>query len=133
MQRARDFLLGISQDGRQVVADNETVSEATRLRLIYDILTSPEKSGGADISLHVDPFVSSIFPLHNDNFNKVKIQTYAFHKPPTYIPTFLADLMKEWISTWSKKWMIDDDDLWDIKNQFGEKVCHAHLSPILPY
>ncbi|SAM08297.1 hypothetical protein [Absidia glauca] len=91
--RARDFVLGIS------LADDKSLSEATRLRLIYDILTSPEKSGGADISPHVDPFVASIMPLHNDNFKK------------------------EWISTWSRKWMIDDDDLWNIRNQFGEKVA----------
>jgi hypothetical protein len=73
-KRTRDFVLGIS------LADDEILSEATRLRLIYDILTSPKKSGGADISPHVDPFVASIMPLHNDNFNKVEGNIHAIYE-----------------------------------------------------
>lgn len=84
--RARDFLLGITVESTDLVPNNSNnkddlspssplrqgFTEAVRLQLIYDILTSSEKAGGADISPHVDPFVDSIMPLHNDNFNKVK-------------------------------------------------------------
>ncbi|KAI8099070.1 calcium-activated chloride channel-domain-containing protein [Halteromyces radiatus] len=113
-ERTRDFLLGISLDsthlsGNTVINKDalksssstfgQDFSEANRLRLIYDILTSSESNGGADISPHIDPFVESIMPLHNDEFNK------------------------KWISTWSKKWLIDNDDLCTIRNHFGEKIA----------
>ncbi|CAO3589868.1 unnamed protein product [Absidia cylindrospora] len=110
-ERNRDFLLGISMDSPDFALNTDAsnsneksslrhgFTEADRLRLIYDILTSPENTGGADISPHVDPFVDSIMPLHNDDFNK------------------------KWISTWSKKWIINDDDLWNIRNHFGEKIA----------
>ncbi|KAI8334279.1 calcium-activated chloride channel-domain-containing protein [Chlamydoabsidia padenii] len=108
-QRARDFLLGITVESTDLVMNEDELeptsplrqgfTEAVKLQLVYDILTSSEKNGGADISPHVDPFVESIMPLHNDDFNK------------------------KWISTWSKKWLIENDDLCNIRNHFGEKIA----------
>lgn len=31
-------------------------------------------------------------------------------------------MTKEWIHNWSRKWLIDKDDLTKIRNHFGEKV-----------
>ena len=50
----------------------QNLTEAERLRIVYEILTSPESEGGAGISSQVDTYVESIMPLHNDAFNKVK-------------------------------------------------------------
>ncbi|CAO3642180.1 unnamed protein product [Cunninghamella echinulata] len=107
-ERIRDFLLGIKvddsdinkKDSKEVEKSLENeLSEAVRLRLVYNILTSSENHGGADISPNVDPYVESIMPLHNDDYNK------------------------KWVSTWSKKWLISNEDLMNIRNQFGEKVA----------
>ncbi|CAO3647803.1 unnamed protein product [Cunninghamella blakesleeana] len=38
-------------------------------------------------------------PLHNDDYNKL------------------------WVSTWSKKWLISNEDLMNIRNHFGEKIA----------
>lgn len=47
------------------------LTEAERLRLVYDMITLPENEGGANISPDTDKFVDSIFALHNDELNKV--------------------------------------------------------------
>lgn len=49
----------------------QNLTEAERLRLVYEILTQPESEGGAGISTQVDKYVDSILPLQNDEFNKV--------------------------------------------------------------
>ncbi|CAO3647807.1 unnamed protein product [Cunninghamella blakesleeana] len=104
-EKIRDFLLGIKVDDSDInrkeankSLENE-FSESVRLRLVYDILTSSEADGGADISPNVDPYVESIMPLHNDDYNKL------------------------WVSTWSKKWLISNEDLMNIRNHFGEKIA----------
>ena len=82
MVRIRDFLLGIraneynkeDEDKKKDIFDTniDGLTDAERLRIVYEILTESEQEGGANISTEVDPFVDSIFPLHNDEFNKVK-------------------------------------------------------------
>lgn len=49
----------------------EDLTEAERLRLVYEILTQPETEGGAGISNEMDDYVESIMPLHDDKFNNV--------------------------------------------------------------
>ncbi|KAI7859678.1 calcium-activated chloride channel-domain-containing protein [Circinella umbellata] len=108
-ERVRDFLLGIraneynkdDNDEKRDLFDTNInlLTDAERLRIVYEILTENEQEGGANISTEVDPFVDSIFPLHNDEFNK------------------------RWIHTWSKKTFINDEDLMQIRNHFGEKIA----------
>lgn len=75
--RVRDFLLGVRVDEIKEDKDKtdlqqfQDLTEAERLRLVYEILTQPEEQGGAGISTHVDKYVESIMPLHNDEFNHV--------------------------------------------------------------
>jgi anoctamin-10 len=74
-----DFLVGVRVNtlGESEETDDESVgsdhklTEAERLRLIYEIITSPVNEGGANVSPEVDKYVDSIFPLHNDALNKV--------------------------------------------------------------
>ncbi|KAG0166865.1 hypothetical protein DFQ28_000410 [Apophysomyces sp. BC1034] len=102
-ERVRDFLLGVRVDDihEEAVASRsvDDFTDAERLRLVHDILTSAEKDGGADISPNVDKYVESIMPLHDDQFDH------------------------EWIQTWSRKWLIGKDDLTKIRDHFGEKIA----------
>lgn len=71
------------------------LSESVRLRLVYDILTSSETDGGADISPNVDPYVESIMPLHNDDYNKVnKLLYFIFYSVNVffYLKLFLCNI-----------------------------------------
>ncbi|ORX58748.1 DUF590-domain-containing protein [Hesseltinella vesiculosa] len=103
-EKVQDFLLGVNVDDSELgdlhdKARLAELSEADRLRLVHDILTLPANQGGADISPHVDPFVESIFPLHNDATDD------------------------EWIRSWSKKWLITNADLDILRAAFGEKIA----------
>lgn len=75
--RVRDFLLGVRVD--EIEQDKDTIeqfqdlTDAERLRLVYEILTQPEEQGGAGISTHVDKYVEFIMPLQNDEFNHVSL------------------------------------------------------------
>lgn len=79
--RIRDFLLGIRVQGMEKQQDSEDfadeeyqhLTEAERLRIVHEILTGPENEGGASISPNVDPYVESIMPLHNAEFDHVGI------------------------------------------------------------
>ncbi|CDS02631.1 hypothetical protein LRAMOSA00036 [Lichtheimia ramosa] len=103
-ERIRDFLLGIRVKGLDdqdaSLGDTTGLTDAERLRVVYEILTGPESDGGANISPNLDPYVESIMALHDDRFDK------------------------EWIHNWSRKWLIDKDDLTKIRNHFGEKVAY---------
>ncbi|KAL0083800.1 calcium-activated chloride channel-domain-containing protein [Phycomyces blakesleeanus] len=104
-ERIRDFLLGvrvddIEEDGKSRSINMSDVTDSERLRLVYDLITSPETEGGASISPDLDECVDSIMPLHDENFDK------------------------QWIKSWSKKWMLDQDDINKIRDQFGEKIAY---------
>lgn len=79
----------------------EPVSEAERLRLVYLLMTRPKNEGGAGVSPGDGKFkhVASVFPLHNHVFNR------------------------NWIQKMSSKYTIDDSDLDDIRDKFGESVA----------
>ncbi|KAI9252139.1 calcium-activated chloride channel-domain-containing protein [Sporodiniella umbellata] len=102
-ERVRDFLLGVRVDDIDDVSDIQTFQELTeseRLRLVYEIITHPKEEGGAGISTETDEYIEAILPLHNDEFN---------HK---------------WITSWSTKWLITENDLLSIRNHFGEKIAY---------
>lgn len=79
----------------------EPVSEAERLRLAYLLITKSKNDGGAGITPQRGrwKFVDSIFPLHNHAFNK------------------------SWIKQWGSKYFLEDSDINQIRDKFGEKVA----------
>ncbi|UKZ85127.1 uncharacterized protein TrAFT101_001001 [Trichoderma asperellum] len=103
--RLQDWLQGIrisgpGSDVSQAIRD-EPVTEAERLRLIYLLITQTRNEGGAGITQGQGQwkYVESIFPLHNNAFNK------------------------EWLHKWSQKYVLDQSDLDDIRDKFGEDVA----------
>ncbi|KAL7899376.1 calcium-activated chloride channel domain-containing protein [Trichoderma sp. SZMC 28014] len=103
--RLQDWLQGVritgpGSDVSQAIRD-EPVTEAERLRLIYLLITKSRNEGGAGISQGQGQwkYVESIFPLHNNAFNK------------------------EWLHKWSQKYVLDQSDLDDIRDRFGEDVA----------
>ncbi|PVU85944.1 hypothetical protein BB559_006734 [Furculomyces boomerangus] len=72
--------------------------ESERQRLVLQIITGPVEDGGANIHTHNEKCVTAIFPIHDKDYNK------------------------EWIKRWSTKWLIDQNDLQDLKEHFGEEI-----------
>ncbi|KAI0393845.1 DUF590-domain-containing protein [Xylariaceae sp. FL0594] len=104
-ERVQDWLYGVrptapEKDITKAFA-NEPATEAERLRLVYLLITKPKNEGGAGITPKVGLWrqVASIFPLHDHVFNK------------------------SWIKTWGTKYFLDDVDLDNIRNKFGESVA----------
>ena len=81
--------------------EEEPVTEAERLRLLYRLITKPKNEGGAGITPKSGTWkhVQSIFAPHNHAFNQT------------------------WIKEWSKKYLLDDNDISQVRNKFGEKVA----------
>ncbi|RUO96235.1 hypothetical protein BC936DRAFT_142372 [Jimgerdemannia flammicorona] len=73
--RINDWLTGVriadidDTDSSSVIANALTESE--RLRLVHEIVTGAVEEGGAGVVPGVDPFVESLFPLHDEEFDKV--------------------------------------------------------------
>ena len=103
--RLQDWLQGIRISGPNSdiakALDEEPVTEAERLRLVYHLISRPENEGGAGITNTSAKwkFVADVFPLHDQAFNR------------------------SWIQKWSKKYLLDESDLDDIRNKFGESVA----------
>ncbi|KAL1846692.1 hypothetical protein VTK73DRAFT_221 [Phialemonium thermophilum] len=103
--RIQDWLYGVrssapNKDLEQYLRD-EPVSEAERLRLTYLLITKPKAEGGAGITPQTGrwKYVDAVFPLHDHAFNKA------------------------WIKRWSTKSALDEADLAEIRDRFGEKVA----------
>ncbi|KAM3084201.1 hypothetical protein ACMFMG_001694 [Clarireedia jacksonii] len=102
--RVQDWLYGVRtaapEKDMQAALSAEPMTEAERLRLIYLLITKPRNEGGAGITPKKGEWkgVESIFPLHDHTFNKA------------------------WIKDLSGKYLLDQKDLEDIKNRFGEKI-----------
>lgn len=81
--------------------DDEPVTEAERLRLVYLLITKPKNEGGAGITPKEGEWegVESIFALHDHQFNKA------------------------WIKDLNSKYYLNAEDLRVIKDRFGEKVA----------
>ncbi|KAM0343998.1 hypothetical protein ACHAPU_008056 [Fusarium lateritium] len=103
--RLADWLHGVRvsaphSDANQALQD-EPVVEAERLRLIYLMITKPRNEGGAGITPANAKwkYVESVFPLHSHNFNK------------------------NWIKKWSTKYTLEQSDIDEIRDKFGESVA----------
>jgi hypothetical protein len=81
----------------------EPLYEAERLRIIYQLITNPTDEGGAGITPKEGEWenVKSIFALHDHAYNK------------------------DWIKKWTSSYFLKTEDLDDIRNRLGEKVCSA--------
>lgn len=68
------------------------------------MLTLPKSEGGAGITPGKGEWslVEGIFPLHDHEFNK------------------------EWMKRWSTSWTVSIEELGNIRDMFGEKVCRVH-------
>ncbi|KAF4126623.1 anoctamin-10 [Geosmithia morbida] len=103
--RVQDWLQGIrsSLPDKDVGATlgDEPITEAERSRLVYLMLSRPPSEGGAGILPRSGRwrYVDSLFPLHNNEFNKA------------------------WLKKWSTKYLLDQDDLDEIRDKFGETVA----------
>ncbi|KAI0470159.1 DUF590-domain-containing protein [Xylaria cf. heliscus] len=104
-ERLQDWLYGVRTSAPEKditkAFENEPVTEAERLRLVYLLITKPKNEGGAGITPKVGQWkdVTSIFPLHDHSFNSA------------------------WIKAWSTKYFLDEVDLDQIRNKFGESVA----------
>ena len=104
-ERVQDWLYGVritspEKDVEKAFKD-EPVTDAERLRLVYLLITKPKNDGGAGITPNASRWknVASIFPLHNHAFNR------------------------QWIKQWSSKYILDEKDLDQIRDKFGESVA----------
>ncbi|KAG0056381.1 hypothetical protein BGZ83_005297 [Gryganskiella cystojenkinii] len=78
----------------------DSLTESDRLRIISELITGMPGEGGAGIYPEHDEFVQSILPLHDKAFNK------------------------SWLKSWSKKMIVDQTDLSQVRDHFGEKVAY---------
>lgn len=102
----RDWIHGVRaaappKETREAL-QSEPLYEAERLRIIYQLITNPVSEGGAGITPKEGEWdnVESIFALHDHAYNK------------------------DWIKKWSTSYFLQAEDLDDIRNRLGEKVCH---------
>ncbi|KAJ2745015.1 hypothetical protein GGI20_002508 [Coemansia sp. BCRC 34301] len=77
----------------------ERISPSERQRLVYKLIVGPASDGCAAVNVEGEPWVESVFPLHDRSFNKT------------------------WIKHWSSKWLIDRHDLRCIREHFGEEIA----------
>ncbi|KAI8987519.1 calcium-activated chloride channel-domain-containing protein [Mycotypha africana] len=107
-ERIHDFLFGVrfdeltdgSQNTHKIDTDFENLTDAERLRLVYELMTEPQSESGAGISIETEKYVEAIIPLHDEKFNK------------------------KWLDYLPKKWVLDDNDLTTIRDHFGERVAY---------
>lgn len=57
----------------RISVDDEPLTEAERLRVVYTLIASPASDGGCGITPGLDPwgYVEFISPLFDSKFNKV--------------------------------------------------------------
>ena len=103
--RVQDWLYGVrgAAPGKEMQTNlnEEPVTEAERLRLVYLLITKPKNEGGAGITPKSGDWkgVESIFALHDYTFNKA------------------------WIRELALKYFLNTADLTEIKDRFGEKIA----------
>ncbi|KAI9171063.1 ist2 protein [Paramyrothecium foliicola] len=103
--RLQDWLVGVrtSSPDKDVskTLEEQPVSEAERLRLVYFMITKSQNEGGAGITAEKGQwkYVASIFPLHDHDFNR------------------------KWIQKWSAKYLVEQSDIDEIRDKFGESVA----------
>lgn len=104
-ERVQDWLYGVRitapEKDINKFFEQEPITEAEKLRLVYLLLTSPNNDGGVGITPKIGQWkhVESIFPLHNHAFNR------------------------QWIKDWSSKYVLKEEDISEIRDKFGEKIA----------
>jgi anoctamin-10 len=80
-ERVAEWLHGVRlaapDEETKAAIDEETLTDAERLRVVHHLITSPEREGGAGVTPGLDGwnYVESIFPLHDSKFNRVYFLT----------------------------------------------------------
>jgi len=103
--RISDWFAGVRvkeiQNDNDEVENDEPIPDSERLRLIYEIITNPVRERGAGINPGLGEFelVESILLLQDGEYNE------------------------DWIKTWSTKWIIEKEDLFRLRDRFGEKIA----------
>jgi anoctamin-10 len=103
--RVQDWLYGVRSTAPEkdmsANLNEEPITGAERLRLVYLLITKPKNEGGAGITPKKGDWegVHSIFALHDRAFNH------------------------EWIKHLTSKTLLDVKDLNQIKDHFGEKIA----------
>lgn len=103
--RVQDWIHGVrsaapAKETRQSL-EAEPLSQAERLRILYQLITNPVKDGGAGITPKKEEWenVESVFALHDHNYNKA------------------------WIKKWSSQYLLKPEDLDEIRDRLGEKIA----------
>lgn len=103
--RVKDWIHGVrsAEPTRETQnsLEQDPMTEAERLRIIYQLITNPASEGGAGITPKKGEWenVESLFALHDHVYNK------------------------EWIKKWSTQWLLKPDDLDGIRDRLGEKIA----------
>lgn len=103
--RVQDWLYGVRtaapEKDLHANLNQEPMTEAERLRLVYLLITKPKTEGGAGITPGSEEWkgVESVFALHDHAFNKL------------------------WIKQLTSKYFLNAKDLTEIKDRFGEKIA----------
>ncbi|KAI9372336.1 calcium-activated chloride channel-domain-containing protein [Aspergillus egyptiacus] len=99
--RIRDWLHGVRSNEPEDESSAEPHTESERLRVIYHMITLPRDAGGAGISPKHGEWenVVAVFPLHDEEKNK------------------------EYLTNWSRKTFLSEEDLDQIRDKFGESVA----------
>jgi anoctamin-10 len=103
--RVKDWIHGVRPaeppKETKVALEKEPLTDAERLRTVYQLITNPQHEGGAGITPKKGEWqnVDSVFALHDHVYNK------------------------EWIKKWSTQWLLTPQDLDEIRNRLGEKIA----------
>ena len=103
--RVKDWIHGVRSEvppkDTTKALEQEPLTEAERLRIIYQLITNPVEEGGAGITPEKGEWesVTNVFPLHDHVYNK------------------------EWIKKWSTQYLLQPQDLDEIRDRFGEKIA----------
>ncbi|KAL4778363.1 calcium-activated chloride channel-domain-containing protein [Aspergillus varians] len=98
--RIRDWLHGVRSSEPEDESSAEPQTQSERLRIINNMITLPHNAGGAGITPKHGRWknVIAIFPLHDEEKNR------------------------EYLTDWSQKTFLSDEDLDQIRDKFGESV-----------
>ncbi|KAL4799225.1 calcium-activated chloride channel-domain-containing protein [Aspergillus venezuelensis] len=98
--RIRDWLHGVRSSEPEDESAAEPQTESERLRIIHHMITLPHDTGGAGITPKHGHWknVIAVFPLHDEAKNR------------------------EYLTDWSQKTFLSEEDLDQIRDKFGESV-----------
>lgn len=104
--RIKDWIHGVrsAEPAKDTEAslEQDPLTEAERLRAIHGLITHSQNEGGAGITPKKGKWenVESVFALHDHVYNK------------------------EWIKKWSTQYLLQPEDLDEIRNRLGEKIAY---------